>query len=392
MAGAPAADVAIIGGGIVGTALAADLAARGVRVTLYERDRIAAGASGRNSGAVWHPSDPILAALYRESLARYRSMPAELESELPAGTPERSFALGPLPAGILELGWDADAIRDRAAALAGSHPDLGPSYVRPEELERLEPALAGGLAALRLDIGYPVAPASATHALAALARARGAAIREGVDARVARRGRRVAGVLVAGAVEPAGAVVVTAGPWTPRIIDPTGAWAPIRPYWGVIVELELASPPGHILEEAAIDAATSPGAPDEPEGAVGFSIVTADGRSSLGSTFLPEEPAPHAYEARLRADGARYVPAIADTPTRGLRACARPLCLDGRPVVGAVSGVDGLYVAAGHGPWGISTGPASASHVGALVLGEPDPRAPDVAAATAAARFGGLPA
>ena len=39
--------------------------------------------------------------------------------------------------------------------------------------------------------------------------------------------------------------------------------------------------------------------------------------------------------------------------------CARPLSLDGRPLVGRVPGTEGLWVAAGHGPWGISTGPAS---------------------------------
>ena len=53
---------------------------------------------------------------------------------------------------------------------------------------------------------------------------------------------------------------------------------------------------------------------------------------------------------------------------------------------------DGLFMAAGHGPWGISTGPASAAHVAALVLGEPDPREPGVRAATDAARFGAPPA
>ena len=44
----PAPDVGIIGAGIVGTALAAELAGRGARVTLYEARTVAAGASGRN--------------------------------------------------------------------------------------------------------------------------------------------------------------------------------------------------------------------------------------------------------------------------------------------------------------------------------------------------------
>jgi glycine/D-amino acid oxidase-like deaminating enzyme len=185
-------------------------------------------------------------------------------------------------------------------------------------------------------------------------------------------------------------VVVTAGPWTPAIIDPSGAWRPILPFWGVIVELELDAAPRHVLEEADIDAAIEPdgGLAEDERGATGFSLVTAAGRSSLGSTFLPFAPDPRDYEPRIRAGGARYLPAIEASPTRGLRACARPLALDGRPLVGAVPGADRLFIAAGHGPWGISTGPASARHVAALVMGAADPRSPDVAAATDAARFG----
>ncbi|HEU0243027.1 MAG TPA: FAD-dependent oxidoreductase [Candidatus Limnocylindrales bacterium] len=391
---APAPDVAIIGGGIVGTAIAAELAGRGVSTTLYERDELAAGASGRNSGVVWYPSDPVLGAFYRESLERYRSLPDELAAALSPGAPDRGFRLGAQPSGILELGWDEDVLRAAAASAAATNPELGPSYVDQAALRRLEPALADGLAAVRFDIGFPVAPASATRALGSLARARGARIRLAADARVAREGASATGVVVDGRLEPAGAVVVAAGPWSPALIDPTGAWRPIRPLWGVIVELELGDrAPVHVLEETGVAAAIAPATPGgEDQGAWDFSLVTAGGRSSLGSTFLPAEPDPRAWEARLRERGARFVPAIAATPTRGLRACARPLAADGRPLVGAVPGIDRLFIAAGHGPWGISTGPASARHVADLVLGAPDPRDPAVRTATDSARFGAPPA
>ena len=389
-----ARDVAIVGGGIVGTALAAELAGSGVRVTLYERATLAAGASGRNSGAVWYPADPVLGSLYRGSLARYRSLPDELAEALPADAPERAFRLGERPSGILELGWDEDALRLAAARAAASTPELGATFVDAAALRRLERGLADGLAAIRFDIGFPVAPASATRALGALARARGATIREGVAASVVRDGRRVTGVSVAGTLEPAAAVVVAAGPWSPAIVDPTGAWRPVRPLWGVIVELALGdAAPRHVLEESGVDAAIAPSpAGGDGQGAFDFSLVTADDRSSLGSTFLPDEPDPRAWEMRLRDRGARYLPAIAGSPTRGLRACARPLAADGRPLVGPVPGIDGLFIAAGHGPWGISTGPASAAHVAALVLGRTDPREAPVLAATDSGRFGPPPA
>ncbi len=387
------ADVAIIGGGIVGTALAAELAGRGARVTLFERAGIASGASGRNSGVVWYPSDPVLGELYRESLARYRALVGEIGAELPGDAPEQAFRLDDRPAGILTLGEDEAALRVQAAAIETANPDFRAQFVDRDALAELEPGLADGLAAVRLDIGYPVAPAAATHAFAALAVARGADVRPGEDAAIERYGGIAAGVRSLGRVTPAGSVVVAAGPWTPSVVDPSGTWRPILPYWGVIVELELASPPKHVLEEADITAVIEPdgGLADEADGSSGFSLVSAAGRSSLGSTFLPFEPEPRDYESRLRASGARYLPAIAGTPTSGLRACARPLARDGRPLVGAVPGVDGLYVAAGHGPWGISTGPASAMHVAALVLGDADPRTPAVAAATSASRFGAPP-
>jgi len=55
--------------------------------------------------------------------------------------------------------------------------------------------------------------------------------------------------------------------------------------------------------------------------------------------------------------------------------CARPQSVDGRPFIGQVAGTGGLFVCAGHGPWGISTGPASAAMAARAVLdGTPPPR------------------
>ena len=52
-----------------------------------------------------------------------------------------------------------------------------------------------------------------------------------------------------------------------------------------------------------------------------------------------------------------------------MRACARPLSADGLPLLGRAPGRDDVFVAAGHGPWGVSLGPASARLVADLVLG-----------------------
>ena len=364
----PAPDVAIVGGGIVGAAAAAFLAAAGARVTLYERSGIAAAASGRNSGVIQHPFDPVLVALYEESHALYRDL---------AATSAGEFRLPAEPVGLLMIGTAdaAAAAAEIAAAWDETYPNARPEIVDGRSLRDLEPGLAPDLVACRLAIGYPVAPGSATRAYAKLAEAHGAVPRIGADVALAMNGYAAVGVEVDGRIEPAGAVLVAAGPWTPALVDLTGEWQPIRRSWGVVAQLDLAAPPGHVLEaididiEPASEPAPLEGARAAVEGGLGFSLVTAEGASALGSTFLPMEPRPEAFTSALLERGSRYVPAIASAPVVGLRSCARPVSHDGRPLVGVVPGVDRLYVAAGNGPWGISTGPATARLIADFVIG-----------------------
>jgi glycine/D-amino acid oxidase-like deaminating enzyme len=70
--------------------------------------------------------------------------------------------------------------------------------------------------------------------------------------------------------------------------------------------------------------------------------------------------------------GGEFVPALADAPVIRIRMCARPQSVDGRPFIGPVANAEGLFVCAGHGPWGISTGPGSAALVVELMLGRAD--------------------
>jgi D-hydroxyproline dehydrogenase subunit beta len=377
-------DVAVIGGGIVGTATAAFLAAAGARVTLYEREALAAGASGRNSGVVQHPFDLSLGPLYRETVSIYRGLVDE------TGWTIASFDQP--PAGILLLSRHERLVQALTNQLRGTLPELRPSAVDGPELERLEPALAGGLAACRLEMAYPIVPSAPTYAFATLAERRGVVIRLGRPAKPALGGGgRCIGVEVAGQVEAAGSVVVAAGPWTPELVDPSGAWRPIRPRWGVVVETRLTEPPRHVMEEAEMDEALGTGSlTAETEGTAGdraaepqFSLVTAAGTSAVGSTFLADEPDPAAWAEPLLRRATEFVPALLEAPIRDVHACARPVALDGRPLVGRIPWIDGLFVAAGHGPWGISTGPASARQVADLVVG----RAPDIAPAFDPARF-----
>jgi glycine/D-amino acid oxidase-like deaminating enzyme len=376
-------DVAVIGGGIVGTAAAAFLAEAGASVTLYEREALAAGASGRNSGVIQHPFDPLLVPLYEETLEIYRRVGDSLGGPI--------AALDAPPSGLLLVSHDRSGVKALADELAIKIPAVRPDFVEGLVLERLEPTLGADVVACRLDIGYPVIPSAPTYAFATLAERAGVTIRLGREARPVVEAARCIGVEIDGRVEPAGAVVVAAGPWTSGLVDPTGEWNPIRPVWGVVVETLLANPPRHVIEEAEMDEALGTGDVSKPRDSAAaaderpeFSLITAAGASAVGSTFLETEPDPPAWTERLLAHGTTFVPGIMDAPIREVRACARPMSRDGRPVVGAIPWIEGLFVASGHGPWGISTGPASARQVADLVLG----REAGIDTALAPARFG----
>jgi glycine/D-amino acid oxidase-like deaminating enzyme len=262
--------------------------------------------------------------------------------------------------------------------LTAAVPDLAVEFVDPDAVAAAEPSLVPGFAACRLETGYPIPPASATAAFARLATQRGAQLRVGASAEPWLEEGVVRGVtLTDGTHHAAGSVLVAAGPWSPPLVDAAGAWEPIRRTWGVTVQLDLGdAAPHHVIEEDEVDAVNRPlvaaarAAEGEPEADPHtlFSIAAAGGISTLGSTFLPSEPDAPRIARLLIERGAAYLPAIGRASVREIRVCARPQSADSRPFIGPVRDVEGLFVCAGHGPWGISTGPASAALVVEAIL------------------------
>ena len=346
-------DVAIIGGGIIGTSAAAYLAEGGRSVVLIERAELAAGASGRNSGIIQHPFDAPYVDLHRASIALYRDL----------SLADDGFELPALHAGLLLVSFDPNAILRAAATIDAAWPALAPSVLPPGEASALEPALNQGVAACRLETGYAVAPSAATLAFARRASRAGARLIIGSEAKPIIAMNRVNGVQLAdGESIACEEVLVAAGPWTPSLIPGWDDIPFIRSVWGAVVSTSLPAPPVHVLEELGIDTL------DVAEGRL-FSLVSVGPSSSVGSTFLDDEPDPLNLAPEIMNRARAFVPTLSRAEILSVRACARPVTIDGRPVVGAVVGIDGLFVCAGHGPWGISTGPASSRLVADQMLG-----------------------
>lgn len=314
-------EVAVVGGGIVGCAAAAMLAEAGAQVTLYERERIAAGASGRNQGVLQDPLDEILTPLYLESLRLHAETAPALGLDGP-------------PDGLLLVAHTPDEPRAIAARLAATNPELEPVFL--EDAREVEPVLAAGVAACRLETGHQIPPAAATEAWAARARAAGATLVIGEE-----------GNVLTSPTRPADAVLYATGPWAP---------APVTPIWGVTASVHLAQPPRHAVEEAVIEEiATMAG-----EVPSAFSAVTAAGRTTIGATFLLDEPDPARLAPSLLERARSFLPGAAAATIAGSRACARPVSPDGRPLIGPLPGEAPAWVATGNGPWGMTCGPATA--------------------------------
>jgi glycine/D-amino acid oxidase-like deaminating enzyme len=162
-----APDVAIAGGGIVGTALAALLAEAGASVRLYEREAIAAAASGRNSGVLQHPLDEALTGVHARSLELYETL-------------GHGFAYPAEAVGVLVISEDPEPLRRERDELAARFPDVAPEWLEGEALRAAEPGIGEDLYACRLETGRPVPPATAAAAWAERARAAGAELEVGV--------------------------------------------------------------------------------------------------------------------------------------------------------------------------------------------------------------------
>jgi glycine/D-amino acid oxidase-like deaminating enzyme len=86
---------------------------------------------------------------------------------------------------------------------------------------------------------------------------------------------------------------------------------------------------------------------------------------------LPLDPAAvapdHDAIERLHAMCRTLSPALAEPKVLASQACYRPIARDGLPLIGAVPGVRGAYIATGHSVWGILNAPATGEAMAELI-------------------------
>jgi glycine/D-amino acid oxidase-like deaminating enzyme len=374
--------VIVVGGGIIGCASAAELAARGAHVTLLERESLAAGASGRNHGLLLTPLDPALAPMAQVSASAYDEL---------AHRTNVPFRLDRGRIGFLLVAGDDEgegtAGRDEAAAAEECGVDV--TSLGASDIRRLEPALAPDLVeGWLLDDGRRLDPGALTVALALRAREAGAEILTGTVARsVVVKGDTVRGVVTDAGLLGCDLVVLASGPWIQMLLRTVGVKLPVTGGRGWLVHLAPTRPVVSRLVSRAgwhvVPPGNEPVAPiiaadlveRSPEADTGTLLQpNADGTLLVGGSrqaVLTAEPEDPSVAHRLIREAVRLAPVVSEAPVLGAWWGIRPMTPDGRPVVGAVR--PGLVVAGGHGSVGVILGAGTGKLVAAIALDDTPP-------------------
>ena len=356
-----ATDVVVVGGGVVGTAAAYHLVERGIETVLVDDDRegsaTAAGAgivspptSSRRENDDWFAFAELAAAHYPELIDDLEA--AGIEDHGYKRGEMLSVALTPAEAETIET--DRERAQRRDAAV---------EEITPAAAEAAFPALSGVERALRFPGAGRVDGAMLTDALGRAARKSGLTTVDGRAEAIQTENGAVSGVVVDGDRIDAERVVVAGGAWSGGFGDDLGCSLPVTPVRGQILHFDASA----VFEDPAE-------LPIVGSVADNYIVPWADGRIVVGATREHDS----GFDPRLTAagvqavldSGLRLAPGLADATFEEARVGLRPGSPDGLPILGAVPGVDGAYVATGHGPTGLTLGPYSGAVIAGLLAGE----------------------
>ncbi|HEY3203068.1 MAG TPA: glycine oxidase ThiO [Thermoanaerobaculia bacterium] len=350
-------DVVIVGGGVIGCALAAELAGRGQSVALVERDKPGAEASGAAAGMLPPQVEARVSGPFFDLALESRGLYPAWARRL---FEETDIDVGFRRTGLLYCGFEETETESLFASYAWQR-SLGLA-VEERHLSDLSSEIEGRLSSeVRRALFFPeeavVDPRRLTRAVALSAEQRGVRLQTGIAA----LRFRIENGVCRGVDTESGPIEAHA------VVDAAGAWAafdsglplpvPVQPVRGQIVELAISGRPLSSIVRSA----------------EAYVVPRPDGTVLLGSTEelvgFRKEVTAEAVE-HLIAAAVRMIPSLKSARFLSAWAGLRPGTPDGLPVLGD-SPVRGLYFATGHFRNGILLAPVTAKLVADVLLGVP---------------------
>lgn len=350
----------VIGGGVMGCAVAAELCRAGWHVTILERAIPGAEASSAAAGMLGAQTEcdgpGVLLDLALASRALWPAFAAGLQQRT-------GIALGYVQHGTLELAKSAADLahlqaRERWMRDAG----LVANVLDAAQARMLEPALGPAvLAALHLPDDHQVEPPLLARALAADAALAGSHFVSGEAVQAVEWGERAVQVVTSHGTRTADVLVVAAGAWTDTIPGLSGLRtrrAAIRPVHGQLVQLDGGRARfRHNLVQRG-----------------GYLVPRPDGRVVAGATTEDT-----GFAKRVTAGGLHgllgmalsLVPVLADAPVVQHWSGLRPHSDDGLPLLGRAQAAPNVVFASGHYRNGILLTPVTARLVVDQLVGRP---------------------
>jgi glycine oxidase len=352
------ADVAIIGAGVIGCAIAYALArATPLRIVVFERGTPGCEASNAAAGVLAVASGQarqgVLLDLRRRSAEMFPALVRDLEEQT-------DIDLGYREAGLISLAFsetEAVALQDLVQHRNGQ--GLRCQLLTPAEARELEPALSPRLSAAALfPDDHSINNERLVAALVMAARNRGVSFRIRHPVRsVSAEGNTVTLQFPSGSFE-AGLVIVTAGAWSGEVLAPLDIKVPLRPARG---EMTAIRPCGWTLRHT-VTAGT------------GYLVPRETGEVLIGSTTafvgFESQVTPHGL-ATLLTNAAAMVPQTRGTTPLRSWAGLRPCPTIRRPIIAFLPNLERVLLATGHHRNGILLAPITGQLVTELVTGAP---------------------
>jgi D-amino-acid dehydrogenase len=405
-AGVARTDVIVLGAGIVGTSIATCLAKKGLAVALIDRGRPGEATSYGNSGIIEgntifpaaFPSDwgeLLRIALKRSPLANYHltflpQVAPWLLAFRAASQPERLIETAQL---MRPLMAQAVAEQETLAAEAGAA-----RYLRRTgwlKLYRTDTSFAGVAGELELAAKFSIAnvpldadaalalepslapvfrhavhwtgavsvsnPLALTRAYAARFAALGGLSFSGDARTLHRNGANWRVDTSAGALD-AGNVVVALGPWMKDLLDPLGVKLPLAVKRGYHRHFRARGNGGQD------NAALSRPVLDADNGYV-LAPMEQGIRLTTGAEFAARDAKPTPVQFDRLMPAARELFPLGEPVETQPWMGARPCFADSRPVIGPAPGQSAMWLAGGHGHWGLTLGAVTGRLVTEMITG-----------------------